>query len=78
MSIASTDTEIDPLAKFRGLPPKTMLTRRSHTYEKKRIEAIGVSVTRPSADGYWAKTIDDKVFHVSFTALGAGWWRIGK
>jgi hypothetical protein len=78
MNTASTETEIDPLAKFRGLPPKTMLTRRSHTYEKKRIEAIGVSVTRPSADGYWAKTIDGKVFHVSLTALGAGWWRIGK
>ena len=72
------EDEIDPLAKFRGLPPKTMLTRRAHTHEKKRFDAVGVSVTRASADGYWTKTIDGKVFHVSLTALGAGWWRVGK
>ena len=78
MNTASTETEIDPLAKFRGLPPKAMLTRKAHTHEKKRIEAIGVSIVRASADGYWTKTRDGQVYHVSLTALGAGWWRIGK
>ena len=78
MNTTSTDAEIDPLAKFRGLPPKTVLTRRAHTHEKKMVEAIGTSVVKASADGYWTKTRDGQVYHVSLTALGAGWWRIGK
>jgi hypothetical protein len=55
-----------------------MLSRKAHTHEKKRIEAIGTSIVKPSADGYWTKTKDGQVYHVSLTALGAGWWRIGK
>jgi hypothetical protein len=70
--------ELDPQARFRGLPPKTMLTRRPHTHQGKRFESIGVSVVRSSADGYWAKTREGQVFHVSFTALESGWWRVGK
>lgn len=78
MNTVSVETDADPIAKFRGLPPKTMLTRRAHTHDKKRFEAIGVSIVRASADGYWTETKDERIYHVSFTALDAGWWRVGR
>jgi hypothetical protein len=68
----------DPQAKYRGLPPKTKLVRKEHRYQGKRYGSIIVSVTRSSPDGYWAATREDRIYHVSFTALESGWWKIEK